>query len=90
MPATSAVSVLPTAEEAAFALAAAAADASGGAAHAGGGAKAAPPPPHWALRKEFSDARDSVVDVQFAPHHLGQPRALYGRVCFFAFNPISH
>ena len=26
----------------------------------------------WMLRKELSDARDSVVDVQFAPHHLDQ------------------
>lgn len=56
------------AEEVALALAA---DASGAGAQAGGaGAKAAPS--HWALRKEFSDARDSVVDVQFAPHHFGQ------------------
>jgi hypothetical protein len=34
------------------------------------GAKA--PASHWVLRKEFTDARDSVVDVQFAPHHFGQ------------------
>ena len=41
------------------------------AALAEGGASASKLLP-WVLRKEISDARDSVVDLQFAPHHFGQ------------------